>query len=92
VTPGPKRSGRFRANLAARLHAAGPQGDLYKIAEQYRKQWFQAQQAWTKVPGYTELVSQNITDSYVDDFKSGIQMGKNHPSFDKAQVSACSPC
>lgn len=78
VKPGPKRFKKFRANLAARLHAAGPNGDLDKIAEDYWKRWFQAQQAWTKVPGHTKQLSQNIKDTYVDDFKHGIPMGKNY--------------
>lgn len=77
VKPGPKRFGKFRRELAKRLKAAGPQDDLYQIADDYWKHWYQAQQAWTKVPLLTAMLSQNITGSYVDDFKGGIQMGKN---------------
>jgi hypothetical protein len=83
VKPGPKRCRKFRANLTARLHAAGPHGDLYKIAEEYRKQWFQAQQAWTKVPVHSMRLTQSITASYVDDFKCSIPMGENHPTMVK---------
>jgi hypothetical protein len=88
VKPGPKRCGNFRNKLTARLGAAGPDDDLYEIAHEYWNQWFPSQQAWTKVPGHTELLSQNITDSYVDDFKYGIAMGKNHPTMAKAAKCA----
>jgi len=88
VKPGPRRFGKFRVKLKAKLRAAGPHDDLYKIAEEYWKQWFQAQQAWTKVPGHTELLSQNITDSYVDDFKHSIPMGKNYATQAKAAKCA----
>jgi hypothetical protein len=88
VKPGPKRFAKFRANLKARLQAAEPHTDLYKIGEAYRKQWYSAQQAWTKVPGHSELLSQNITDSYVDDFKHKILMGGNHPTMAKIAKGA----
>jgi hypothetical protein len=43
----------------------------------YWHQWFQSQQAWTKVPRYSKQLSENITLSYIDDYLHGVPMGKN---------------
>jgi len=88
VKPGPSRCGKLRANLTARLCAAGPHADLLKTAEECWKHWYTAQQAWTKIPDWSEDLSWTIMASYVEDFKKGIQMGKNHPSFYKALEKA----
>ena len=80
VKPGPKRLRRFRERLKQRLQAAGPGDDLLLVGEGYWKHWYASQQAWTKSPD-TENLSWSAMASYVDDFKYGIEMGKNHPSY-----------
>jgi hypothetical protein len=81
VKPGTKRCDRFKARLAGELSAASADEDLYEVAERYRRRWYNAQQAWTKIPIHSDMVSENITASYVDDFRYGNPVGGNHPSF-----------
>jgi hypothetical protein len=75
VKPWLKRINRFKRKLCQKLKAAPAGADLFKIAEEYRVQWFGAQGAWTKVPQFSNRVSQTITMSYVDDFLHSISMG-----------------
>ncbi|WFU41780.1 hypothetical protein QA640_04500 [Bradyrhizobium sp. CB82] len=78
VKPGPGRISRFKKRLKEKLDQAKAEGkDLYSEGLRYWKQWYASQQAWTKVPGYTELVSENLAMSYIDDYKLGIPMGSN---------------
>jgi hypothetical protein len=84
VKPGPKRCERFRRRLQERLKAAGPHGDLLGVTQDYWRQWYIGQQAWTKIPECTELLSYNIALSYLDNFEHGAPMKGNYASKPKA--------
>lgn len=78
VMPGPRRIAKFKKNLKKRLDEAKSEGeDPLKAGLRYWRQWYNSQQAWTKVPGHTELLSENIAMSYIDDYVHGIPMGSN---------------
>lgn len=77
VKPGKKRIDKFKRELARHLKMS-PVDAYYQIGEQYWQRWYASQQAWTKVPGHSELLSLNIALSYVDDFRQGIPMGTFH--------------
>ena len=79
VKPGNPRIERYKARLATRLAKGGTDGDLEMKAWPYWKSWYGSQQAWTRVPIYTENVSWTITFCYVSDFAHGQPMGiKNY--------------
>jgi hypothetical protein len=69
VKPGPKRIARFKSRLRERLKDASKDDDLLEVGISYWRNWFSSQQAWTKVPLFTEELSLNITHSYVHDFE-----------------------
>ena len=75
VKPGAKRIRRYMSRLHDRLASAPPDTDLLQVGESYHGQWFRAQQAWTKVPEASLLLSQNINLTYIWDFEHGIAMG-----------------
>jgi hypothetical protein len=75
VKPWVKRIERFKQNLLKKLKAAPADANHFEIAEKYRVQWFGSQAAWTKVPFFSNDVSQAITEFYVQDFHYGIPMG-----------------
>jgi len=77
VKPGPRRLSRFREKLREKLKAADNSFEPYDVGLDYWRHWYQSQQAWTKVPGHTELVSENITLSYIDDYIHGLPLGKS---------------
>ena len=91
VKPWIKRTEKFKRNLWSRLKAAPPEADRFQIAEKYRQQWAGAQGAWTKVPVYSDEVSQTITMTYVADFLKCVPMGilkLNKAKIQEAAVSA----
>ena len=75
VKPWRKRTDKSKHNLYRKLEAASPGADLFQIGENYRRQWFGAMGAWTKVPLLSNEASRSITTSYVSDFIDGIPMG-----------------
>ena len=78
VKPGLRRISKFKKRLKEALDQAKAEGkDLYTEGLHYWRQWYASQQAWTKVPGYTEELSCNIAMSFIDDYKEGIPMGGN---------------
>lgn len=77
VKPGARRLRRFRAKLREKLKNADQSLEPYDVGLDYWHQWFQSQQAWTKVPRYSKQLSENITLSYIDDYLHGVPMGKN---------------
>ncbi|PBB34329.1 hypothetical protein [Mesorhizobium sp. WSM3882] len=80
VKPGAVRIERHKRKLAIKLSEAAKAGiDLNAVGEAYWKSWYASQQAWTKVPGHSCLISWIATQSYVQDFKAGIPMGQNAP-------------
>ncbi|MEZ0018065.1 hypothetical protein [Sinorhizobium fredii] len=80
VKPGGRRIEKHKRKLFAKLTAAAAKNlDLFEIGEEYWGQWYESQQAWTKVPGYSWQVSWSATQGYIQDFKSGIPMGQNAP-------------
>src|SRR5665213_308162 len=84
VKPGPRRTNRFKVKLGERLKKADKSLEPYDVGLDYWRHWYQSQQAWTKVPGYSELVSEIITLSYIDDCIHGNPMGKNAISPNKS--------
>jgi len=78
VKPGQRRISKFKKTLKEKLDQAKAKGeDLYTAGLRYWRRWYASQQAWTKVPGHTELLSENIAMSYINDYLSGIPMGGN---------------
>jgi len=77
VKPGARRFSRFKEKLREKLKDADQTLDPYDVGLDYWRQWYPSQQAWTKVPGYSEQVSENITLSYIHDYLHGVPMGKN---------------
>jgi hypothetical protein len=77
VKPGSRRLSRFEVKLREKLKNADKSLEPYDVGLNYWRQWFQSQQAWTKVPGCSELVSECIALSYIDDYLHGMPLGKH---------------
>ncbi|WP_173088743.1 hypothetical protein [Devosia sp. 1635] len=45
--------------------------DIIDAGLEYWWRWFCSQQAWTKVPGHSQSLSETITVTYIADFASG---------------------
>ncbi|MCA3647042.1 MAG: hypothetical protein IOC54_10655 [Methylobacterium sp.] len=75
VKPGRKRIVRFRRRLADKLAAASDADARLVVAETYALQWFNAQTAWTKVPGHSLSNAQTCAITYLCEFENGQPMG-----------------
>lgn len=79
VKPGWPRIEGHKRKLSIKLTAAAKSGvDLNAAGEAYWKHWYPSQQAWTKVPGYSWLVSWSATQSYVQTLKPEYRWGRMH--------------
>ena len=75
VKPGPKRIERFKRRLAETLTKAKPGVDRFAVGNDYWRKWFNSQQAWTKVPFWSEDLSSFLTFIYIQDFNQDLPMG-----------------
>lgn len=75
VKPGSIRIERFKNRLANKLRDVDPKDDIYAVGLEYFERWYDSQTAWTKVPEFTQQVSENIAFCYIVDFDKGIPMG-----------------
>lgn len=75
IKPGHKRVDRFKQGMAARLDAANAETSPYTIGERYRRAWFDSQQAWTKVPGFSDEASKNYAQLYVENHVARVPLG-----------------
>ena len=78
VKPGPRRLEKFKKKLREKLDQAKAEGkDVYAAGLGYWMQWYASQQAWTKVPFWSEVVSEMATNEYIGDYINGLPMGAN---------------
>jgi hypothetical protein len=78
VKPGPRRIARFKKKLKKQLDEAKSAGeDVETAGLRYWRRWYASQQAWTKVPFWSELVSEMAAKEYIEDYIKGIPMGSN---------------
>ena len=74
VKPGRKRIARYKRRLAEKLKNT-KLDDRSVVGNAYWANWYNSQQAWTKVPFFSEDLSSYITMVYIDDFNHGLPMG-----------------
>jgi hypothetical protein len=77
VKPGKRRFNRFKEKLEERLKNSDKSLEPFDVGINYWRCWYKSQQAWTKVPGHSEMASETITLSYINDFIHGVPMGEN---------------
>jgi hypothetical protein len=78
VKPGQRRIERFKKRLKEKLDQAKAEGeDLYTAGLRYWKRWYASQQAWTKVPFFSELASEMAATDYIHDYIICLPMGSN---------------
>jgi hypothetical protein len=68
VKPGVPRLNRFKQRLWQKLRDCDKSMEPFDVGREYWRRWYNSQQAWTKIPAFTKLVSENIAMSFIDDF------------------------
>ncbi len=78
VKPGPLRINRFKRRLKLRLDRHGKDAEphvLRGVTFDYWRRWYDSQTAWTKIPEFSELLSEGIASEYLSDYLRGKPMG-----------------
>ena len=78
VLPGPKRTNRFKNRLTRKLLSIGLDEDAIKVGLAYWRRWYDSQQAWTKVPGYSEYISETLAMLDIISFEHNEPMKGNY--------------